>query len=61
MPIALISVSNFIRVHEGRRKLLGVFHLVKKKYETLSLQQYLTTLCEGRVTLPPLSSRALHL
>lgn len=53
MPIALISVSNFIWVHEGRSKLLGVFHLGKKKYETLSLQQYLTTLCEGRATLPP--------
>lgn len=42
MHIALVSVSNFMQVHEGRSELLGLFHLGNEKYETLSLQKYLT-------------------
>jgi len=50
-----------MRLHEGKSELPGAFHLGKKNYETLSLQRYLTTLCEGRATPSPPSTRALYL
>lgn len=48
-----------MRGHEGRNELLGVFHSGNKKYETLSLQCYLTILCEGKANLPPSSPKEL--